>query len=253
MLSLFAVYEVYNFVGLRTRVVVVEVHQSQQQFSDKLSYTRDLLHETSALNHTPISNISVRRTPKLTQDYVIPEIERSRPSNDSKSFIKQRKLLDDSTKHYKIFVGILSAKRDPPTVVRMAKELVRHVTEGDYKFATWISHSAAGEENVISQLKEVGFKVYISNKTYHELEPDRVHITFGDSFERMKWRTTHGKSLHTCNSPVARNHGTILICRIRKFFLVCVGKFKAGNRDFPIDCNVFFWDSRQPSCNVTSN
>ena len=105
---------------------------------------------------------------------------------------------DKNTTHYKMVVGILSAKRDPPTVVRMAKELVSQVTEpGDYKFLAWISQSAAGEKDIIYQLRKLEFHVYVNNESYPELEPDRIRITFNDSPERMRWRTTHGK-YHLC-------------------------------------------------------
>ena len=108
------------------------------------------------------------------------------------------KTIDKDTTHYKMVVGILSAKRDPPTVVRMAKELVSQVTEpGDYKFLAWISQSAAGEKDIIHQLRKLEFHVYVNNESYPELEPDRIHITFNDSPERMRWRTTHGK-YHLC-------------------------------------------------------
>ena len=100
----------------------------------------------------------------------------------------------NDTTHYKMVVGILSAKRNPPTVVRMAKELVSQVTEpGEYKFLTWMSHSAAGEQDIAYQLRKLGIDVYVNNESYSELEPGRIRITFKDSLERMKWRTTHGK------------------------------------------------------------
>ena len=116
---------------------------------------------------------------------------------------------DKNTTHYKMVVGILSAKRDPPTVVRMAKELLSQVTDpGDYKFLAWISQSAAGEKALICQLKELGFDVYVNNESYPELEPDRIRITFKDPLQRVKWRTTHGKYLvhvlHFCPLYVRR-------------------------------------------------
>ena len=107
-----------------------------------------------------------------------------------------------NTTHYKMVVGILSAKRDPPTVVRMAKELMSQVTEPrDYKFLAWISQSAADEEDIIYQLRKLEFDVYVNNESYPELEPDRIRITFKDSLERMKWRTTHGKYQLCWNVP----------------------------------------------------
>ena len=106
------------------------------------------------------------------------------------------------TTHYKIVVGILSAKRDPPTVVRMAKELVNQVTEPrDYKFVAWISQSAAGEKDIIHQLRKLEFDIYVNSESYPELEPDRIRITFKDSLERMRWRTTHGKYQLCWNIP----------------------------------------------------
>lgn len=101
---------------------------------------------------------------------------------------------DRNRTHYKMVVGILTAKRNPPTVVRMAKELLSQATEpGEYKFLAWISQSAAGERDIICQLKELGFDVYINNESYPELEPDRIRITFKDPLQRVKWRTTHGR------------------------------------------------------------
>ena len=102
--------------------------------------------------------------------------------------------IGNDTTHYKMVVGILSAKRNPPTVVRMAKELVSQATvPGKYKFLTWMSHSAAGEQDIADQLRKLGIDVHVNNESYSELEPGRIRITFKDSLERMKWRTTHGK------------------------------------------------------------
>ena len=116
---------------------------------------------------------------------------RSKPVNASCCC---RHHIGNDTTHFKMVVGILSAKRNPPTVVRMAKELVSQATvPGEYKFLTWMSHSAAGEQDIADQLRKLGINVYVNNESYSELEPGRIRITFKDSLERMKWRTTHGK------------------------------------------------------------
>ena len=117
-----------------------------------------------------------------------------RNTSNCMCYFHHNETLDKDTAHYKMVVGILSAKRDPPTVVRMAKELVNQVTEPrDYKFLVWMSQSAADEKDIICQLKELGFDVYVNNKSYPELEPHRIRITFKDPLQRVKWRTTHGK------------------------------------------------------------
>ena len=118
------------------------------------------------------------------------------PSNTSHCmcYFHRNETTDKNTTHYKMVVGILTAKRNPPTVVRMAKELLRQVTEpGEYKFLAWVSQSAADEKDIICQLKELGFDVYVNNESYPELKPDRIRITFKDPLQRVKWRTTHGR------------------------------------------------------------
>ena len=89
-------------------------------------------------------------------------------------------------------VGILTAKRDPPTVIRMAKELVAHVSMEDYKMVVRISTSASHDEEMIKQLAALGFTIHANNQSYPELAPDKVQITFNDPLQRVLWRTSHG-------------------------------------------------------------
>ena len=102
--------------------------------------------------------------------------------------------LEGDDHHYKMVVGILSAKRSPPTVVKMVQELVRPIngTE-DYKLLVWRSESTSNDVRTAKELSELGTSVVINNHLYPELNPNRVKITFDDSVSRVIWRTSHGK------------------------------------------------------------
>ena len=102
--------------------------------------------------------------------------------------------LEGDDHHYKMVVGILSAKRSPPTVVKMVQELVRPIngTE-DYKLLVWRSESTSNDVRTAKELSELGTSVVINNHLYPELDPNRVRITFDDSVSRVIWRTSHGK------------------------------------------------------------
>ena len=90
-------------------------------------------------------------------------------------------------------VSILSAKRTPPTVVTMARQLLEPVKRTDYKFLVSVSLSASCAVDVIRNMSELGFTVHVHREQYRELAPDKVRITYDDSLERVLWRTSHGE------------------------------------------------------------
>ena len=102
--------------------------------------------------------------------------------------------LEGDDHHYKMVVGILSAKRSPPTVVKMVQELVRPIngTE-DYKLLVWRSESTSNDVRTAKELSELGTSVVIINHPYPELDPNRLKITHNDPVSRVIWRTSHGK------------------------------------------------------------
>ena len=96
--------------------------------------------------------------------------------------------------HYRMVVGILSAKRSPPTVVKMVQELVRPINgTKDYKLIVWRSESTSDDVRTAEELSELGTSVVINTHPYPELDPNRLKITFNDSVSRVLWRTSHGK------------------------------------------------------------
>ena len=97
------------------------------------------------------------------------------------------------TREYKMVVGILTAKRDQPTVVRMAEQLAKQVHRNDYKLVAWVSHSASREESMIKSLEAIGFTVGVNRRQYPELAEHKIRITYNDTVERVLWRTSHGK------------------------------------------------------------
>ena len=98
---------------------------------------------------------------------------------------------------YRMFVGIVSAKRDPPTVVRMVERLVSSAGNTSlYKFLVWQSWSAAedaeAKRSVREALEGLGAVVLSPGGRYPQLKPGRLKLTLDDSEERVKWRACHG-------------------------------------------------------------
>lgn len=94
--------------------------------------------------------------------------------------------------HYKMVVGILSARRVPSTVIRMIEALLNDITLADYKLLVRMSSSGVEEHDEIQRLADLGITTYIHNETYRELAKDKVRITFKDPLARVIWRTSHG-------------------------------------------------------------
>ena len=101
---------------------------------------------------------------------------------------------------YKMVVGILTALRNPPTVLSLAKRLVHVTNMSDYKLLVLQSYSAAGEVETKLALENLGYTVFTMTSEYAELEPSRLRITWGDPPSRVKWRTNHGENtvVHVC-------------------------------------------------------
>ena len=95
---------------------------------------------------------------------------------------------------YKMVVGILSAKRNPPTVIKMVQELARPIngTE-DYKLIVWLSESASNDTETVKELSELGASVFVNTHPYPELDKNRLKIMYDDPVSRIIWRTSHGK------------------------------------------------------------
>ena len=94
---------------------------------------------------------------------------------------------------YKIVVGIPVAKRSPPTVLRTARQLVRYANSSEHKLLSWMSISAADDQEIKQGLADLGFTVHAYHSPYQELLVDRLRITSNDPVERVKWRTGHCK------------------------------------------------------------
>ena len=94
---------------------------------------------------------------------------------------------------YKIVVGIPVAKRSPPTVLRTARQLVRYANSSEHKLLSWMSISAADDQETKQGLADLGFTVHAYHSPYQELQDDRLRITHNDPVERVKWRTGHCK------------------------------------------------------------
>ena len=95
---------------------------------------------------------------------------------------------------YKMVVGILTALRNPPTVLSLAKRLVHVTNMSDYKLLVLQSYSAAGEVETKLTIENLGYTVFTMTSEYGELEPSRLRITWGDPPPRVKWRTNHGEN-----------------------------------------------------------
>ena len=102
--------------------------------------------------------------------------------------------LEGDDHHYKMVVGILSAKRNPPTVVKMVQELLRPINgTKDYKLLIWRSESASNDVRTAKELSDLGASVVVNTHPYPELDKKKLRITFNDSVSRVIWRTSHGK------------------------------------------------------------
>ena len=105
--------------------------------------------------------------------------------------------IDIRARHYKMVVGVLTADRTPPTVVRMVDALVSDASSTDYKVLARVSRSASHNKGMIEQLNNLGVTTFVNNQTYPEMAKDKVRITFNDPLTRVLWRTEHGM-LITC-------------------------------------------------------
>ena len=94
---------------------------------------------------------------------------------------------------YKIVVGIPVAKRSPPTVLWTARQLARYANSSEHKLLSWMSISAADDQETKQGLADLGFTVHAYHSPYQELQDDRLRITYNDPVERVKWRTSHCK------------------------------------------------------------
>ena len=75
--------------------------------------------------------------------------------------------LEEDDHHYRMVVGILSAKRNPPTVVRMVQELVRPINRTkDYKLIIWRSESTSDDVRTAEELSELGTSVVVNTHPY---------------------------------------------------------------------------------------
>lgn len=95
---------------------------------------------------------------------------------------------------YKMVVGILTALRNPPTVLSLAKRLVFVTNISDYKLLVLQSFSVSREVETKQALESLGYTVFTTDFEYAELEPSRLRVTWGDSPQRVKWRTNHGEN-----------------------------------------------------------
>jgi hypothetical protein len=94
--------------------------------------------------------------------------------------------------HVKMVVGILSAKRQTPTVLKMVQKLVRDLNMNQFKVVVWQSLSSAHDLVTKMELQKLGVTVESQVKEYEELKPDaQIPITLGDKPERIRWRTNH--------------------------------------------------------------
>ena len=98
----------------------------------------------------------------------------------------------NSTRHYKMVVGVLTAQRTPPTVVRMVDALVRDASSTDYKVLVRVSRSASHDRGMIQQLNSLGVTTLVNSQTYPEMAKGKVRITCNDPLTRVLWRTEHG-------------------------------------------------------------
>ena len=119
-----------------------------------------------------------------------------RPTQDK--HLEQTKLMQqpDQKKRYKMVVGIITALRNPPTVLMLAERLVSDNNISDYKLLVLQSCSAAGEVETKFSLERLGYTVFTMSSKYAELQPSRLKITWNDPVQRVIWRTNHGK--HIC-------------------------------------------------------
>ena len=98
-------------------------------------------------------------------------------------------------RQYKMVVGVLTAERKPPTVVRMMDELVSNVSLTDYKVLVRVSRSASQNQDIIQRLNNLGVTTFVNTQPYPEMSKDKIHITNKDPLSRVLWRTEHGMNL----------------------------------------------------------
>ena len=96
---------------------------------------------------------------------------------------------------YKIVVGIPVAKRSPPTVLRTARQLVRYANSSEHKLLSWMSISAADDQETKQGLADLGFTVHAYHSPYRELlvDDNKIKRTWNHPVQRVKWRTQHCK------------------------------------------------------------
>ena len=100
---------------------------------------------------------------------------------------------------YKIVVGIPVAKRSPPTVLRTARQLVRYANSSEHKLLSWMSISAADDQEIKQGLADLGFTVHAYHSPYRELLVDdkKIKRTWNHPVQRVKWRTNERKLAKT--------------------------------------------------------
>ena len=100
---------------------------------------------------------------------------------------------------YKIVVGIPVAKRSPPTVLWTARQLVRYANSSEHKLLSWISISAADDQEIKQGLADLGFTVHAYHSPYRELLVDdkKIKRTWNHPVQRVKWRTNERKLAKT--------------------------------------------------------
>ena len=198
-LVLLALTSLFSFVQF-ARVVNVKVYklEATDAVSEGPLYTREADDSLQTMKPTALGTYQLHHPTSAYTHTATVHTEKWNSSTDDANNITNCAFdidcLERDEHHYKMFVGILSAKRNPPTVLKMVEELLRPINRtGDYKLLVWRSESTANDTETAKKLTQLGASVVINTHPYPELAKERVKITFDDPLSKVIWRTSEGK------------------------------------------------------------